>query len=145
MGKLTSAEPQQSIDGLVQQKRNSSGLAVELGFSCTNPSIWTVCQVGYSLAQVLWWSTSKLPQAPSPDSTNRAWGQIWLFCIGICKTVCTECVNQSNTRTTRMPAFWRYPLPPHDYPYYWFILDPKSKEDKVKVANLKNLTKLKIF
>ena len=27
---------------------------------------------------------------------------------------------------------------PHDYPYYWVILDPKSKEDKVKVTNSKN-------
>ena len=30
------------------------------------------------------------------------------------------------TRTTRMPAFWEYPLPPHDYPYYGFISDPMS-------------------
>ena len=46
------------------------------------------------------------------------------------------------TRTTRMPAFWGYPLPPHDYPYYWVILDPNSKEDKVKVTYLNNLPKL---
>ena len=44
-------------------------------------------------------------------------------------------------QTTRTPAFWGYPPPPHDYPYYWVILDPKSKEDKVKVTNLKNLPK----
>ena len=31
-----------------------------------------------------------------------------------------------------------YPPPLHDNPYYWVILDPKSKEDKVKVTNLKN-------
>ena len=24
------------------------------------------------------------------------------------------------------------PPPPHDYPFHWVILDPKSKEDKVK-------------
>ena len=42
------------------------------------------------------------------------------------------------TRTTRTPAFWGYPPPPHDYPYHWVILDPKSKEDKVKVTNLQN-------
>ena len=36
------------------------------------------------------------------------------------------------------------PLPPHDYPYYWVILDPKSKEDTVKVTNLKNLPKFQI-
>ena len=27
------------IDGLVQERRNSSALAIELGLSCTNPSI----------------------------------------------------------------------------------------------------------
>ena len=45
------------------------------------------------------------------------------------------------TRTTRTPAFWGYPPPPNDYPYHWVILDPKSKEDKVKVTNLKNSPK----
>ena len=35
------------------------------------------------------------------------------------------------------------PPPPHDYPFYWVILDPKSKEDKV--INLKNLPKFQIF
>ena len=44
-----------------------------------------------------------------------------------------------------MPAFWGYPPPPHDYPYHWVILDPKSKEDKVKVTNLKNSPKFQIF
>ena len=41
--------------------------------------------------------------------------------------------------------FWGYPLPPHDYPYHWVILDPKSKEDKVKVKNLKNWPKFQIY
>ena len=49
------------------------------------------------------------------------------------------------TRTTRTPAFWGYPPPPHDYPYHWVILDPKSKEDKVKVTNLKKSPKFQIF
>ena len=35
------------------------------------------------------------------------------------------------------------PPPPHDYPYYWVILDPKSKEHKV--TNLKYLPKLQTF
>ena len=43
----------------------------------------------------------------------------------------------TETRTTRTPSFWGYPPQPHDYPYHWVILDPKSKEDEVKVANLK--------
>ena len=38
------------------------------------------------------------------------------------------------TRTTRTPAFWDTP-PPHDYPYWWFTSDPKSKQDIVKVTN----------
>ena len=45
---------------------------------------------------------------------------------------------------TRTPAFWGYPPPPHIIHIiesYWVILDPKSKEDKIKVTNLKNLPK----
>ena len=45
----------------------------------------------------------------------------------------------SSTRTTRTPP------PPHDYSYHWVILDPKSKEDKVKVTNLKNSPNFQIF
>ena len=33
------------------------------------------------------------------------------------KSICIQ--GAFPTRTTRMPAFWGYPLPPHDYPYYW--------------------------
>ena len=49
------------------------------------------------------------------------------------------------TRTTRMPTFWGYPPPPHDYPYHWVILDPKSKEDTVKATNLKNSPKFQFL
>ena len=49
------------------------------------------------------------------------------------------------TRTYRTPAFWGYSPPPHDYPYYWVLLDPRWKEDKVKVTNLNNLAKFLIF
>ena len=54
------------------------------------------------------------------------------------------------TRTTRTTLFWGNPHPTHDYPYYQFILDPKSKQDKVKVTIwnlflvLKHLPKLQI-
>ena len=54
-------------------------------------------------------------------------------------------VTLAITRTTRTPAFWGYPSPPHDYPYHWVILDPKSKEDKVKVTNFKNSPKFLNF
>ena len=40
------------------------------------------------------------------------------------------------TRATRPPAFWEYSTPTHDYTYYWFISDPKSKQDKVNVTSL---------
>ena len=43
------------------------------------------------------------------------------------------------TRTTRTPTFLWYP--PHDYPYDWVILDPKSKEDKLKVTKFKEFVK----
>ena len=39
--------------------------------------------------------------------------------------------NQMQTRTTRTPAFWGYPPPPHDYPHYWIMLGPKSKQGRM--------------
>ena len=56
-----------------------------------------------------------------------------------------ESMGKWETRATRMPAFWGYPLPPHDYPYHRVILDPKSKDDQVKVTNLKNSPKFQIL
>ena len=49
------------------------------------------------------------------------------------------------TRRTRMPVLWEKKPPPHDYPYYWFVSDPKSKQDRVRVTTLKNLPKIQIF
>ena len=66
-----------------------------------------------------------------------------ILCLTLCKT--WKQIKFRKTRTTRTPAFWGYPPPPHDYPNYWVILDPKSKEDKVKVTNLKNSPKFQIF
>ena len=34
------------------------------------------------------------------------------------------------TGTTRTPAFWGYPPPPHDYLHYWTMLGPKSKQGR---------------
>ena len=69
-----------------------------------------------------------------------------LCCAGCIINICVHILYSSSTiRTTRTPALWGYPLPPHDYPYHWVILDSKSKEDKVKVTNLKNSPKFKIF
>ena len=44
-----------------------------------------------------------------------------------------------------MPASWEYLPLPYDYQYYWFILDPKSKHDKLKVKNLKHLSTFQIL
>ena len=59
--------------------------------------------------------------------------------------MCHPGETSSSSVQSRTPAFWGYPPPPHDYSYYWIILDLKSKEDKVKVTIVKNLPKLQIF
>ena len=71
---------------------------------------------------------------------NRTQQSVWLL---QCTLSCL--LGVVSTITTRTPAFWGYPPPPHDYPYHWVILDPKSKEDKVKVTNLKNSPKFQNF
>ena len=75
----------------------------------------------------------------SPPNNQSVWGQLLTWWCTSGKPV------PEPTRTTITPAFWGYPLPPHDYPYYWVILDLKSKEDKVKVTNLKNSPKFLNF
>ena len=52
-------------------------------------------------------------------------------------------------QTEKFPRYWpfvrgihRSTVNSHDHPHYWFILDPKSKQDKVKSTNWKNLSKL---
>ena len=63
------------------------------------------------------------------------------------------CIPLRNMEVQRVLYNWKleclqsegYRTPPHDYLYYWVILDPKSKEDKVKVTNLNNLPKFQIF
>ena len=48
----------------------------------------------------------------------------------------------NTTRTTRTPAFWGYPPPPHDYPHYWVILDPRSsqKNNRSRTENVTERT-----
>ena len=50
------------INGLVQERRNSSALAMELRLSCTNPSIWYIKCQSMSLFDV-----SAAVQLPLPD------------------------------------------------------------------------------
>ena len=73
-------------------------------------------------------------------SKKKCW-YIKSICMNLVKRMPLVCGNSNTTRTTRTPAFWGYPPPPHDYPYHWVILDPKSKDAKVKVTNFKNSPK----
>ena len=41
------------------------------------------------------------------------------------------------TRTTRTPAFWGYPPPPHDYPHYWI---PSQKNNRSRTENVTEQT-----
>ena len=58
--------------------------------------------------------------------------------IDIFASACHTATYLYWTRTTRTPSFW-------GLPYHWVILDPKSKEDKVKVTNLKNSPKFHLL
>ena len=45
-----------------------------------------------------------------------------------------------------MPAFWGYPLLPHDYPYYWPVnIGSQVKRRQSQSYKFKNLPKLQIF
>ena len=43
-----------------------------------------------------------------------------------------------STRTTRTPAFWGYPPPPHDYPHYWI---PSQKNNRSRTENVTEQTR----
>ena len=61
------------------------------------------------------------------------------FLINLIELEQLECLRSEDTPPPTPPP------PPHDYPYYWVISDTKSKEDKVKVTNLKNLPKFQKY
>ena len=90
---------------------------------------------------------SKGQNSPRAKTWETWIDEIYLTTRSILYLVSTTSVTAGpvTTRTTRTPAFWGYPPSPHDYPYHGVILDPKSKEDKVKVTNLKNSPKFQIF
>ena len=47
-------------------------------------------------------------------------------------------LNICETRTTRTPAFWGYPPPPHDYPHYWI---PSQKNNRSRTENATERTR----
>ena len=52
---------------------------------------------------------------------------------------------QSKNKLEQLELLRSEDIPRRLHPYYWFIMDPKSKEDKIKVTNLKNMPKFHIF
>ena len=74
---------------------------------------------------------------------NRYKDTLWIS-VSILKYCCILAVpislfysvGNKKTRTTRTPDVLRIPLMPHDYPYYWFISDPKSKKKGKKVSRI---------
>ena len=56
-----------------------------------------------------------------------------ILAAGFLLQVSNNCraMTLNSTRTIRTPAFWGYPPPPHDYPHYWVMLDPKSKQGRM--------------
>ena len=81
----------QHIDGLVQERRNSSALAMELCLSCINPSIW------HRRPQ----STKVQVMSCHLVSVKPLHEPMLIYCQ----------LDQTSTRTTRMPSFWDTPTP----------------------------------
>ena len=53
MNHLVSLQQEYDIGGLVQERRKSSALAMELRLYCTNPSIWREDDTNYKLCQTI--------------------------------------------------------------------------------------------
>ena len=70
-----------------------------------------------------------------PTSHINSWWSVTMY------SYITLIMSELISVWIKLEQLWGYPPPPHDYPYHWVILDPKSKEDKVKVTNLKNSPK----
>ena len=66
-----SCKMQTHIDGLVQERRNSSALALELRLSCTNPFIFAFCKINTSW-QVLIFPFCSFQEVGSPRLEVRS-------------------------------------------------------------------------
>ena len=60
-----------NIDGLVQERRNSSVLAMELRLSCTNPSIW--CNMEIHTKKNILMAYSKTVVTPLVMELPQSW------------------------------------------------------------------------
>ena len=130
---------------LVWSDQQSLVPAVKMG--CLSPVIGSA---KFTIMQVSCWFTLNVPE--DTGKYYGCWLAGWLLA-----SLDYQQPWHWLCRTTRTPAFWGYPPPPHDYPYYWpvhfesqvhtidqFISDPKSKQDERR-KNLKNLRKIEIL
>ena len=138
------------FNDLLQQRHNSSAsvLAMELCLSGTNPSISEqkryFCGLKLKPHQMYSFSVimGLLCQIMSAVfiNTGSVNGLLLFYAKPLLHPILTYCqldlyikhhLNPNKNRTTRTPAFWGYPPPPHDYPHYWVMLDPKSKQGRM--------------
>ena len=66
---MLSSEHNSHVDGLVQERRNSSALAMELHLSCTNPSMWITVQ----------WYYSKVSFSPNTAAAGES--TLWIYTL----------------------------------------------------------------
>ena len=78
------------------------------------------------------WVNQSLTWLPLKSATLNTFHEIsTIININPCKKHLNEnlvhsCTLSDETRTTRTPAFWGYPPPPHDYPHFWDICQRSS-------------------
>ena len=114
----------QNIDGLVQERRNSSALAMELRLFCTNPSIWYAkCRPFRSGPNVFniapWQVIGGFPSQMTSDTESVSMSEIILHPIGIYHNgslviSCNELLIVGIFRVSGIYIGWRCPEFNHD-------------------------------
>ena len=119
---------------------------------------WSLCTEKYwvQFGDFTWWNPISLEEVMCSCFLNSGAFIVTLWTQLLARQMLlyiTCAMHWSFPGPTRTPAFWGYPPPPRDYPYYWpvhfesqvhtidqFISDPKSKEGESR-KNWKNLRK----
>ena len=70
------------------------------------------------------------------NKTFHSWKCIWNIVWEMAAILTRG--RRVKTRTTRTPAFWGYPPPPHDYPRYWI---PSQKNNRSRTENVTEQTR----
>ena len=98
------------INGLVQERRNPSALAVELRLSCTNPSICSVFQVGSLLQEILASRLATVEYDPvvcpaiSKSLTDDIREKVKRLNYDRCKIVCLVTLGEKQHQGVRMSS-----------------------------------------